>query len=89
MRKNKLIDMSGLSGDPLSNDQLEALFFRLESEIPNAPRENSKRVYLPFSTTLEHPTGISTKHAAGKTRMLTRRITRRVARPTTPGRVVQ
>ena len=32
MKKTRLIDMFGLSGDPISNDQLDNLLFRLESD---------------------------------------------------------
>jgi hypothetical protein len=32
MKKTGLIDMFGLSGDPISNDQLDNLLFRLESD---------------------------------------------------------
>jgi hypothetical protein len=36
MRKSKLIDMLGLSGNPSDEDQLEALLFRLEAGVPAA-----------------------------------------------------
>ncbi len=32
MEKSKLIDLFGLSNDPLNNDQLDDLLFRLELE---------------------------------------------------------
>jgi hypothetical protein len=53
MRETKLIDMSGLSGDPVSDDLLDDLFFRLESEIPNALLKSSKRIYLPSCITTD------------------------------------
>lgn len=34
MKKSNLIDMFGLSGDPSSDDHLDALLFRLESDTP-------------------------------------------------------
>lgn len=89
MRKTKLIDMSGLSGDPSSDDQLDELFFRLESEIPDAPRKNSKRIYLASYIPMQHLTGISMKRAAVKIGIFTRRMTKVVARSTTSGRVMQ
>jgi hypothetical protein len=33
MEKSKLIDLFGLSADPLNNDELDDLLFRLELEI--------------------------------------------------------
>lgn len=39
MKTSNLIDMFGLSGDPSSDDQLDDLLFRLESDIPNALHE--------------------------------------------------
>ena len=36
MGKTKLIDIFGLSGDPLDFALVDDLLFRLESEIPNA-----------------------------------------------------
>lgn len=41
MKKTKLIDMFGLSGDPSNDDELDDLFFRLEREAPKALEENS------------------------------------------------
>jgi hypothetical protein len=41
MKKTKLIDMFGLSGDPSDDDELDDLFFRLEHEAPKALKENS------------------------------------------------
>lgn len=88
MRKTKLIDMSGLSGDPSSDDQLDDLFFRLESEIPDAPRGNSKRIYLASYIPMQRLTGISMKRAAGKPGIFTRRMTK-VVRSTTSERLMQ
>lgn len=89
MRETKLIDMSGLSGDPSNDDLLEDLLFRLESETPNAPRKNSRHIYLPSCITMEHLTRISVKRAVGKIGMITRHMTKSVARSATPGRVAQ
>ena len=36
MGKTKLIDLFGLSGNPLDDALVDDLLFRLESEIPNA-----------------------------------------------------
>ena len=36
MNKGNLLDMFGLSGDPVADDELGALLFRLESEPPKA-----------------------------------------------------
>jgi hypothetical protein len=36
MRKSKLIDMLGLSGNPSDEDRLDALLFRLEADTPAA-----------------------------------------------------
>ena len=89
MRETKLIDMSGLSGDPSNDDLLDDLLLRLESETPNAPRENSKHIYLPSYITMKHLTRTSVERAAGKIGMITRRITKGVARSVTSGRVTQ
>ncbi|MEO8767862.1 MAG: hypothetical protein ABI363_05930 [Nitrosospira sp.] len=35
MEETKLVDIFGLSGDPLDNALVDDLLFRLESEIPN------------------------------------------------------
>ena len=35
MEKTKLIDLFGMSGDPLDNDELDDLLLRLESESQN------------------------------------------------------
>lgn len=72
MRETKLIDMRGLSGDPVSDDLLEDLFFRLESELPDAPRKSSKRIYLPSCITMSRLAITPVKRAAGKIRMIMR-----------------
>ncbi len=41
MKKSKLIDMFGLSGDSASNDRLDDLLFRLESDTSTASDGNS------------------------------------------------
>ncbi|MEO9062452.1 MAG: hypothetical protein ABI270_10490 [Nitrosospira sp.] len=41
MKKTKLIDMFGLSGDPSDDDELDGIFFHLEHEAPKALEENS------------------------------------------------
>ncbi len=41
MKKSKLIDMFGLSGDSASNDRLDDLLFRLESDTSTASCRNS------------------------------------------------
>lgn len=52
MKKSELIDMFGLSGDSSSNDQLDDLLFRLESDIPNVLETNSKVTCLSSFTTM-------------------------------------
>lgn len=89
MRETKLIDMSGLSGDPSNDDLLDDLLLRLESDTPNVPHKNSKHIYLPSCTTMERLTRISVKRAAGKIGMITRRMTKSVACSATPGRATQ
>ena len=42
MKKSKLIDLFGLSGDSSSDDQLDDLLFRLEWERPTTLHGNSK-----------------------------------------------
>ena len=48
MRKTKLIDILGLSGDPLDTALVNDLLFRLESEIPNA-RSNFEALLPAFN----------------------------------------
>ncbi|WP_139149296.1 hypothetical protein [Nitrosospira sp. Nsp13] len=70
MRETKLIDMCGLSGDPVSDDLLDDLFFRLESELPDAPRKSSKRIYLPSCITMSCLARIPVKRAAREIRII-------------------
>lgn len=44
MNRGNLVDMFGLSGDPVKDDQLDALLFRLESEITNSSPTGSTDV---------------------------------------------
>ena len=46
MKKSKLIDLFGLSGDSSSDDQLDDLLFRLESERPTMLHGNSKDAFM-------------------------------------------
>ena len=46
MKKSKLIDLFGLSGDSSSDDQLDDLLFRLESERPATLHGNSKAALM-------------------------------------------
>ncbi len=39
MKKPKLLDLFGLSGDPSDHDRLDDLFLRLESDAPAESRE--------------------------------------------------
>jgi hypothetical protein len=48
MKKTGLIDMFGLSSDPLSNDQLDGLLFRLESDAHITREGGSKNSSLLF-----------------------------------------
>jgi hypothetical protein len=48
MKKSGLIDMFGLSSDPISNDQLDGLLFRFESDARIAREGDSKNPSLPF-----------------------------------------
>lgn len=48
MKKSGLIDMFGLSSDPISNDQLDSLLFRFESDAHIASEGDSKNPSLPF-----------------------------------------
>jgi hypothetical protein len=48
MKKSGLIDMFGLSSDPISNDQLDSLLFRFESDAHIAGEGDSKTPSLPF-----------------------------------------
>jgi hypothetical protein len=41
VNKANLLDMFGLSGDAATDDELGALLFRLESETPNLPDNDS------------------------------------------------
>jgi hypothetical protein len=50
MKKSRLIDMFGLSGDPANNDQLDNLLFRLESDEPIQCEGGTKHSSSPFST---------------------------------------
>lgn len=52
MKKSELIDMFGLRGDTSSNDQLDDLLFRLESDIPNVLETHSKVTCLSSITTI-------------------------------------
>lgn len=46
MKKSKLIDLFGLSGDSSSDDQLDDLLFRLESERPTTLHGNSNDAFM-------------------------------------------
>jgi hypothetical protein len=46
MQKFNLIDMRGLSGDPLEDERLDRLFFRFESDTP-APQNVITVVFEP------------------------------------------
>jgi hypothetical protein len=46
VKKSKLIDLFGLSGDSSSDDQLDDLLFRLESERPTTLHGNSKDAFM-------------------------------------------
>lgn len=46
MKKSKLIDLFGLSGDSSSDNQLDDLLFRLESERPATLHGNSKAAFM-------------------------------------------
>jgi hypothetical protein len=48
MKKSGLIDMFGLSSDPASNDQLDSLLFRFESDAHIGREGDSKNPSLPF-----------------------------------------
>lgn len=48
MKESGLIDMFGLSGDPISNDQLDDLFLCLESDDPIAREGGSNDSFSPF-----------------------------------------
>jgi hypothetical protein len=50
MKKSRLIDMFGLSGDPENNDQLDNLLSRLESDEPIQCEGGAKHSSSPFST---------------------------------------
>ena len=52
MKKSELIDMFGLRSDSSSNDQLDDLLFRLESDIPNVLETHSKVTCLSSLTTI-------------------------------------
>ena len=52
MKKSELIDMFGLRGDSSSNDQLDDLLFRLESDISNVLETHSKVTCLSCLTTI-------------------------------------
>lgn len=60
MKKSKLIDLFGLSGDSSSNDQLDDLLFRLESERP-ALHENSKAALMATFITIGN-TSFESRH---------------------------
>ncbi|MEP6605997.1 MAG: hypothetical protein ABJA60_07740 [Nitrosospira sp.] len=45
MEKTKLIDLFGMSGDPLDNDELDDLLLRLESESQNILEVNYGSTY--------------------------------------------
>ena len=47
MKKSGLIDMFGLSSDPISNDQLDDLLFRLESDGHLHMKVDSENSSLP------------------------------------------
>jgi hypothetical protein len=47
MKKSGLIDMFGLSSDPISNDQLDDLLFRLESDGHLAHEGGSDNSFSP------------------------------------------
>lgn len=47
MKKSGLIDMFGLSSDPISNDQLDDLLFRLESDGHIAREGGSENSFSP------------------------------------------
>lgn len=47
MKKSGLIDMFGLSSDPISNDQLDDLLFRLESDGHIAHEGGSENSFSP------------------------------------------
>jgi hypothetical protein len=47
MKKSGLIDMFGLSSDPISNDQLDSLLFHLESDGHIARRGGSENSFSP------------------------------------------
>ncbi|SFH25722.1 hypothetical protein SAMN05216299_10453 [Nitrosospira sp. Nsp14] len=47
MKKSGLIDMFGLSSDPISNDQLDGLLFRLESDGHIAREGGSENPFSP------------------------------------------
>lgn len=47
MKKSGLIDMFGLSGDPINNDPLDGLLFRLESDTHIAHGGGAKNSLSP------------------------------------------
>ena len=61
MKKSGLIDMFGLSGDPISNDQLDGLLFRFESDAHIAREGDSKNPSLPFLM-VDTATGYESDH---------------------------
>lgn len=53
MEKTKLIDLFGMSGDPLDSDELDDLLLRLESESQNILEVNYGSTYpLPITITI-------------------------------------
>ena len=52
MKKSNLIDMFGLTGDPSSEDRLDDLLFRLESDAQNALEVNSNAICLSSAFTI-------------------------------------
>jgi len=52
MNKSNLIDMFGLTGDASSEDRLDDLLFRLESDGQNALEANSNAIGLSSAFTI-------------------------------------
>ena len=54
MKKSGLIDMFGLSGDPINNDPLDGLLFRLESDTHIAHGGGAKKLLVAILNSSHH-----------------------------------
>jgi hypothetical protein len=79
VKKPKLLDLFGLSGDPSDHDRLDELFLRLESDTPAAPRESYILIEKRENSCTRQffPTSVCASARQGRLKLATRSISRR------------